>query len=51
MQLETVRIKYGDEGFLTINRIDFDPSVHELLEKPEPKSRRKKEDSSPVPED
>lgn len=50
MQLETVRIKYGDEGFLTINRADFNPSVHELFEKPEPKTKRKKEDPSPVPE-
>jgi hypothetical protein len=49
MKLETVRIEYG-EGFLTINVTDFDDSIHNLFEKPEPKTRRKKEEPIPTPE-
>jgi hypothetical protein len=30
-KLETVKIKNGEEGFFTINKRDFNPSVHELF--------------------
>lgn len=42
MHCETVRIKDGEGHYLTINKDDYDPSIHDLYVEPGVKSKRRR---------
>lgn len=50
LELETIKIKNGDNDYLIINLRDFNPDVHTAYDsppptEPKPVSRRKKEET------
>lgn len=50
MHLETVKVQHGD-GYMIINKSDFDAMVHKLYEEPKAKEGAKSEKSAALAKD